>query len=72
LIKKIKKKVVKDLINITRDEATYLREKGFGRFIAISSSTHKSRAKTYWLTENPNVLRLIMEYRSSAVLEHHE
>lgn len=65
------KKVVKYLINITRKEAEYLRYKGLGRFVNMSSATHKSRSKRYWLTENPKALKQLKQYRENSVVEHH-
>ena len=40
-----------------------MRNNGFGKMISISSSTHKSRSKKYYLTENPKALNKLYQYR---------
>lgn len=66
------KKVVKNLIKISKNEARYLREKGWGRFISISSSTHKGNSKRYWLTQYPRVVDVLEEYRQGNIIERND
>lgn len=51
------------MILITRREAFYMRDKGFGHYVHTVSITHKSRGKTYYLTENPRVLTELENFR---------
>lgn len=53
------------MILISQREAEFMREKGFGRYISVSSQTHKSRAKRNYLTENPRALDQLYQYRES-------
>lgn len=53
------------MILISQREAEYMRENGFGRYISVSSQTHKSRAKRNYLTENPRALDQLYKYRES-------
>lgn len=55
------------MILISSGEASYLREKEMENFVVISSKTHKSKAKKYYLTENPKALSLLKDFRESAV-----
>ena len=55
------------MILITKNEAKYLREHGRGADINISSKTHKSRAKKYYLEEKEKSLKLLEEYRKSII-----
>lgn len=65
--KKYNEKKEFNLIQITQNEANYLRSKKFGYLIHISSITHKGRAKRYYLTEDPKVLRVLKEYKENEV-----
>lgn len=56
------------MIQITKDEAAYLRTKKMDYFIHISSATHSSRAKRYYLTEDKRVMRLLQNYRNDAAV----
>lgn len=51
------------MVKITANEAKYLREHGHGDEIHISSKTHKSRGKRYYLTENREPMRLLRNFR---------
>ena len=55
------KKVVKLLIRITRNEAEHMRNVGMGKFVNISSATHKK--KVYWLVENPKALQELNRWK---------
>ena len=58
-----------NLISITRKEADHLREIGLGRFVKMSSKSHKSRSHHFWLVENPRVLNELEKYKSKIRLE---
>ena len=60
------------MILITQKEAEFMREKGFGRYISVSSQTHKSRAKRNYLTENPRALEQLYQYRESVKVKLNE
>lgn len=51
------------MILITKREAEYLRNNKMGRYIHISSATHKSKSKKYYLTENPRALDKLSKFR---------
>ena len=53
------------MILITRTEADYMRSKGFGGLISISSKSHKSKHHRYYLTENQRALGKLNKYRES-------
>lgn len=53
------------MVLITNSETEYLRHNNMGKFITVSSKTHKSKAKKYYLTENPKALDLLRKYRES-------
>lgn len=55
------------MILISSGEACYLRDNEMGKFVVVSSKTHKSKAKKYYLTENPKALSLLRSFRESAV-----
>lgn len=57
------------MILITNNETEYLRSKKMDKYITVSSKTHKSKAKKYYLTENPRALELLNHYRCSRVKE---
>lgn len=44
-----------------------LRDKGYDEFVHISSKTHKSRSKRYWLVEDRRVLQCLYRYRSDEI-----
>ncbi len=52
------------MVKITQKEAKYLREKNKGYNIHVISKTHKSRGKTYYLTEEPTTLQILNDYRT--------
>lgn len=56
------------MIQINQNEAEYLRAKKYGYLIHISSATHKSKAKRYYVTEEPKALKALKEYRESVIL----
>jgi hypothetical protein len=53
------------LITITSKEAEYLRSKGRGFDVHVTSKTHKSRGKKYWLTTRYRSVQLLNDYRKS-------
>ena len=53
------------MISITRKEADYIRDVGFRNYVKMSSKTHKSGSKRYWLVENPRVLKALDNYRNN-------
>ena len=55
------------IFQITRNEANMLRDKGYDEFVHISSKTHKSRSKRYWLVEDRRVLQCLYRYRSDEI-----
>ena len=55
------------MIQITQNEADYLRKKKFGYLIHISSATHKGRAKRYYLTEDYRGLKALKEFREKQI-----
>lgn len=56
------------MILITKQEAQYLRERGYESYIHISSKTHKGKAKKYYLTENERVLNKLYNYREKNIV----
>ena len=52
------------MVKITQKEAKYLREQNKGYNIHVISKTHKSRGKTYYLTEEPATLQILNDYRT--------
>lgn len=44
------------MIKISKDEAKYLRDNGYGRMITVISKGHCSKQKTYYLSEQRNVM----------------
>lgn len=57
------------MVLISNEEACYLRDNNMGKFIVISSKTHKSKAKKYYLTENPKALDLLNSFRQSLTIQ---
>lgn len=57
-----------NVILITKQEAQYLRERGYESYIHISSKTHKGKAKKYYLTENERVLNKLYNYREKNIV----
>lgn len=57
------------MILITKKEAYYLRDKGRGKDIVVSSKTHHGKAKRYYLTESKKSLDLVQKYRENNLLE---
>lgn len=51
------------MIKISSSEAEYLRSKRMGKDVHMSSSTHKSRAKRYWMTESNKSMAILADYR---------
>jgi len=56
------------VIQITQNEANYLRSKKFGYLIHISSITHKGRAKRYYLTEDHRGLKALNDFRQKQLI----
>lgn len=55
------------MIDITRQEAEYLRNNGVSNDVHMSSRSHKSRSKTYFLTTSPKAMKLLKKYRSGHI-----
>lgn len=55
------------MIKITQTEAEMLRSKGRGMDVHLHNKTHKSRTKTYYLTESQKSMSILNEYRESAI-----
>lgn len=55
------------MIKISKDEAEYMRSNKLGYLIHVSSATHKSRAKRYYMTEERKGLKLLAEYKENEV-----
>ena len=53
------------MILITKKEAYYLRDKGKGKDIIVSSKTHNGKAKRYYLTESKVSLDILSSYRKN-------
>lgn len=47
------------MILITRFEAVYLRNKNLGHFVKTLNKAHKSAHKSYYLVEDPAVLKCL-------------
>ena len=60
------------MIDITRKEADMLRAAGRGKDIHMSSQSHKSKQKTYFLTTSSKSMKLLDEYRKLHTLEIHD
>ena len=60
------------MIDITRSEAIMLRKAGRGHDVHMSSRQHKSRSKTYFLTNSTKSMKLLNEYRKVHTLEVHD
>lgn len=56
------------MIEITADEARYLRDNRRGHDVMMSSKTHKSRSKTYFAVESYKSLQLLRKYRESRIV----
>ena len=56
------------MILITKKEAYYLREKGRGKDIVVSSKTHNGKAKRYYLTESKTSLKLLNAFREDNLI----
>jgi len=57
------------MILIARREADYLRENKMGKYVHVSSQTHKSKSKRYYLTENPRALKKLYKYREDIIVK---
>ena len=55
------------MIKISSKEAEYLRKNKLGYLVHVSSATHKSRAKRYYLTEDPKGLKKLKEYKEISI-----
>lgn len=60
------------MIDITRKEADMLRKAGRMNDVHMSSQSHKSRQKTYFLTTSPKSMKILNEYRKLHTLEVHD
>lgn len=56
------------MILITKKEAYYLRDKGRGKDIIVSSKTHNGKAKRYYLTESKVSLKLLDTFRKDNLI----
>ena len=59
---------MKILITINADEAAYLRNNGRSCDIHVANVCHKSRHKSYCVTESPKTMRLIEKYRKDRIV----
>lgn len=57
------------MIKISQNEAKFLRENGRGFDVHVSSKTHKSRAKRYYLTESKGSLKMLAQYRKQTAVK---
>lgn len=53
------------MIQITRKEADFLRGHRRDKYIHVTSKTHKSSAKKYYVVTNDKNLELLKEFRNS-------
>ena len=53
------------MIQITKKEAEYLRTHNRGDYVHMTSKSHKSSAKKYYIVENNKNMELLKEYRQS-------
>lgn len=53
------------MVEISRKEAEMLRKTGFGGYVHMSSKTHKSRSKRYYLTEAKTPMDFLEYYRNN-------
>lgn len=60
------------MIKITKNEAEYLRANGLFYDVHMSSSTHKSKAKRYYMTTSPKAMRLLKKYKEKEIIETHD
>lgn len=59
------------MIDISAREAKMLRDRGRSDDVHLSSRSHNSSHKSYFLTTSPKSMRILNEYRKSHVLETH-
>ena len=59
------------MIDITAREAKMLRDRGRSEDVHLSSRSHKSSHKSYYLTTSPKSMKILNEYRKNHVLEIH-
>lgn len=57
------------MISITKKESEYIRSIGMGKFVKLSSATHKSGSKRYWLVENPRALNALSDWREKSTIK---
>lgn len=55
------------MIQISQNEAKYLRSRGRAKDVHMSSITSKSRGKRYYLTEDYKSLQLLEQYRKRII-----
>lgn len=60
------------MIDITKEEAKYLASKGRQSDIHISSRTHGSSKKSYFITTSPKTMKILTEYRKKHITSTHE
>ena len=53
------------MIQITKKEAEYLRNHNRGDHVHMTSKSHKSSAKKYYVVDNKKNMELLNEYRQS-------
>lgn len=63
---------MKYLIKISANEAKYIRDHGQGHCVHMSSKTHKSSGKRYWMTSSPRAMKLLKEYKERELIEVHD
>lgn len=56
------------IFKISRKEADTLRLKGYEDFVKVSSGTHKSRSKRYWVVEDRKVIRFLDNCRNNIIV----
>lgn len=56
------------MIQISKNEAEYLRKQNMDYLIHISSATHKGKAKRYYMTEDKKAMRMLQNYQKNKVI----
>ena len=67
----LRKYILKDvnlLIQISKDEAEYLRSNGLWYDVHMSSRNKKSKGKRYYMTTSPKASKLLDKYRSTSIV----
>ena len=53
------------MIKISKDEAKFLRDNGYGRMITVAGGGHGSKQKTYYLDEQHKVMEFYRQHFGS-------